>query len=497
MKSQFMLTCILGSAVFISPTTLGRALEVMTSQQRFSLASPMEVQEYVREIVKHINQTAEKILSIPSDLQTFENTLRPWNRLSAELISNFNHLNALAEEPSFSSTAVLEFIEDLHAFLMEVSQNSQLYGALVSCSQKITSDHASSPFQRHIASSFLKNNWSEFAHIRGSAQEKNSTETDFTVLNLKSADLPRDQGSDLAKRILSANADVVCIHEVGADDANDVYDALKEDYAHFLYVAANITATDFSGHHHHPSGMFIASKCSIEKVRFNRFQANSNNLNEGFFDFVIKNGNKSLGHIYVTNLQKDFYREVEAQKFMNIVEKMQEDILKIEEELIPFFLCGDFRALQPSEEGKILMDTYFRPEINQTEAPYALLLQSLPAFPHEILSSDYIISTTPVAMVDDYDGSLTLLKKENFYSMDDILKNICGNYWNENYTILCGHAEISGGRETDGSSKVEASVSTSTETDRGTVSFEVSGGVYQDKDGYNSGRVESTISIDW
>ncbi|MGE5196267.1 MAG: endonuclease/exonuclease/phosphatase family protein [Anaerolineae bacterium] len=471
----------------------GRALETISSQQDLSFTSPLEIQEYTREITQNVYQIIEKILSIPADQQTFENTLRPWNRLKGDLASSFNQLNALAEGSFFSSVAH-QAIEDFRMVFTEISQDNQLYEALIVCSQKINHNPASTPFELYIANQFLSNNRSELSHIRGSAQEKNTNETDFTVLNLKSADFPRGQALDLVKIISLANADVICIHEISVNDAHDVFHALQDDYAHFLYLDADSAVFHFSEYR---GGILIASKCNIEKARFNRAAASSTDLDEGFFDFIIKNGEESLGHIYITNFKEDPYKETQAHQFMSLIERMQGDILKMEEELIPFFLCGDFRALQSSQEGKILMDTYFRSENNRTEVVHALLLQSLPAFPHEVLSPEYSISTTSIALLGDYAGSVTLIKKENAYSIDDILKNIGGNYWNGNSTILCGHAEISGGRETDGSSKVEASVSTSTETDRGTVSFEVSGGVYQDQDGNNSGRIESTISIDW
>lgn len=103
MKSQFVLSCILSSIAFISPMP-GSALEVRTSHQGFSLGSPMEIQEYAKEMTNNARQIIEGILSISSDQQTFENTLKPWTRLVADLTSHLRQLDALAKAEPQSST---------------------------------------------------------------------------------------------------------------------------------------------------------------------------------------------------------------------------------------------------------------------------------------------------------------------------------------------------------------------------------------------------------
>lgn len=234
MKSQLILACILSSIAVILPLQ-GRALETGSFQQDLSFTSPLEIQKYAREITQNAYQMIEKILSIPSDQQTFENTLRPWNQLKGDLASSFKQLNELAEGSSLS-VAASQAMQDLRVFLMEISQDAELHDALIGYSLKINHNPAATPFERYIANQFLSNNRGEFAHLRGSVQEKNTNEIDFTILNLKSADFPIDQTLDLAKKISLAHADVICIHEISPNDAHDVFQALQEDYAHFLYL---------------------------------------------------------------------------------------------------------------------------------------------------------------------------------------------------------------------------------------------------------------------
>lgn len=65
------------------------------------------------------------------------------------------------------------------------------------------------------------------------------------------------------------------------------------------------------------------------------------------------------------------------------------------------------------------------------------------------------------------------------------------------FVVGKGHAEASGTKDSEGNSKGEISVSTSTETENGTFSTEVKGGVGTDKDGNTTGEIKGTISWDW
>jgi len=69
---------------------------------------------------------------------------------------------------------------------------------------------------------------------------------------------------------------------------------------------------------------------------------------------------------------------------------------------------------------------------------------------------------------------------------------------NENRIILSrNHAEVSYDRDDDGNKSLDASVSTSRETESGTVTGEIHGGVNQDKDGNTSTHFGGSIGIDF
>lgn len=68
----------------------------------------------------------------------------------------------------------------------------------------------------------------------------------------------------------------------------------------------------------------------------------------------------------------------------------------------------------------------------------------------------------------------------------------------ENTIILCGnHAEVSYDKDDDGNKTLDGSVSTSRETDNGTLSGEIHGGISQDKDGNTSTHFGGTIGFDF
>jgi endonuclease/exonuclease/phosphatase family metal-dependent hydrolase len=405
MKSRFILNCMLGSAVFI--TQLASGIAVAASERQSSLISSSEIQEYASDVAENIRKRAEAILSVPFDQQTFENTLKPWNRLSAQLFQDFNTLDALAKPSLPSIAAASQALDELYAYLLKITQDPQLYQALMGCSHKIAHDDAElDPFQRYIANRFINNGSNEPVYLHGSSEEKSNSARDLTILNLKSGFLPEGQASDLARTILSENADVVCIQDV-----YDLYEVLQDDYAHFIYAPSS-AILDLQ-EPHHDGGLLIASKYQLEQAQFNLLQADANNLNEGFFDFAIKNESTWLGHVYATHLKRDPLEEAVTLKFLQIMEKMQDDFSEIEEESMPFFLCGDLNTLQGSQESKTLMNTYFYPESSSSDTTCTLLLQSLPAFPNKGIGLNQAVSTTSMVLIGNHSGLLTVIKRES------------------------------------------------------------------------------------
>src|ERR1700688_3550976 len=235
MKSQSALNLVLGSVAFISQLASGIAIAAFEPQS--PLMTSREVWEYANDVAENIRKTAESILSIPSDEQTFENTLKPWNRLSAQFSRNLRMLHALEQSYSPLGITASEVSDNLRQFLLEFTQNSHFYQALMNCSQKTALNAELNPFQRYIANRFIKNRSNEPCYLHGSLEKNSNLLSEFTILNLKSAFLAENGFTDFCLKILSINADMVCIQEVFADGyAYDLYEALRDSYTHFMYI---------------------------------------------------------------------------------------------------------------------------------------------------------------------------------------------------------------------------------------------------------------------
>jgi hypothetical protein len=311
MKSQMNLACIFGSLLLTSH---------LAAESQFSLMA--------EEYVDNICRTANAIVNVPEGQQTFENTLRPWDRLSAKLKAD----SCAAEAQLPPNETASQMLNDLRAYLAEVSRDPELHQAMMSCSSSVVQNAELDPFQRYIGARFIKNGSSEPVYLQGESVEKNTAAADFALLNFKSS--ADGQFSDLISALLSEGIDVACIQDVLADaHAYDLYEAIRGNYAHFIYIPPGAVLEG-------SRGMLIASKYHIEQAQFNTLQGR----NEGFVDFILKNEDRTIGHIYATNLGKD---AVELQ----VVEKMQDDSSQVEGESFPFVLCGDLDSLQNSRNS--------------------------------------------------------------------------------------------------------------------------------------------------
>jgi hypothetical protein len=255
MKSRFGLTYMFRSAFlalqFILCVPLSAAI----------LMDSMEIEERVVLIAEKIDETAKAILSIAPEGHTFENTLKLWNQLSTELLQELDALN------SVDTMMTSQLSDYLQSYFMEVVQDPELSQILMDCSYKVAQNMEIDPFQRYVGSRLIENG-SEPVYFNGIAEEKNDVETVSNLLNFKS----EAQVSQLAYKILSANADAVCIHDIVADHhAYALYNTLKKNYAHFIYVPAR-SIFNFANSNQ-KKGMLIASKFNEDE--FGIFLAHS------------------------------------------------------------------------------------------------------------------------------------------------------------------------------------------------------------------------------
>ncbi|MGB7128252.1 MAG: endonuclease/exonuclease/phosphatase family protein [Candidatus Rhabdochlamydia sp.] len=188
---------------------------------------------------------------------------------------------------------------------------------------------------------FSENISDELIYLPGACVEKEESVINLHILNFESC--LKVPASLLAEFILSQDADVICIQDMDTHYAHDLYELLLGSYAHFLYMnpsSKKHAASSFDG-------FFIASKYPMENAQFNSFK-DPEKEGEGYLDFIIKNKNTPIGHIYLTHLQKD--PETQTLKFLEAVEKMKLDFLNTKEQIPSFVLCGKLSLLEDSEE---------------------------------------------------------------------------------------------------------------------------------------------------
>lgn len=223
-----------------------------------------------------------------------------------------------------------------------------------------------------------------FLYFKSSTPEKSGGQA-LTVLSLNACFVPgafpflhggaalpwQKRITPLAKKILEANPDIVCLQEVHAEDATyALYEALKNNYTHFYgAIGPRVLGFDLKTLGL-PSGLFVASKYSLEKPEFTLFAVSGFSMNYGVFDFLVKQGGNSLAHIYTTHMQSlnnDQFPEIRAVQLKQILEKLNRD-REAEAKAIPYFLCGDLNVPFGSKEPALeLIKTSFHDDYNKNQ----------------------------------------------------------------------------------------------------------------------------------
>jgi len=451
-----------------------------------------DINEYVNQAESNISKTLNHLISLPNDQRTTENMMKPWNRLANELLVNFNVLNFITKMDLPIKTEAAQAMHALQTFVFKaLLRNPALYRSFIAYMKMAAEKEGSlNPYERyqvynvlqsyeHIKNAFSKEEQEELAHLKalfangnmqpfiyleGKSQDNTYSQDNeaFTILTLNTCFMPGEfpflyggvilpwqkRVKPLAEKILSANADVVCLQEVFPEEASyALYEALKNHYIYF-YAAIGPRPLGFSINTIGlPSGLFVASKYPIEQPCFTLFSAVEFPINYGFFDFIVKNGKVTLGHVYTTHMHafnQELFVHIRTLQLKQILDKMQAD-LKTQKETMPFFLCGDlnvpYGSQEPSEalihacfydgynknittvnESTSTCTDYFsnyyfsfhqdskQIDPNFQILDYALLLKSLPSSPHhQLLCQEVQLNTELISMNDlrDPEGAIS------------------------------------------------------------------------------------------
>jgi exonuclease III len=213
----------------------------------------------------------------------------------------------------------------------------------------------------HIASKDTTN----FTYLQCGTEEKSLSDS-FTLLNLNVCFLPgglpllyggvlpwNDRIQKVADRILSLDADIICLQEVfERRSALGLYEKLKDRYSHFYLDIGpknfGLTHTDAGL----GSGLFVASKLPIKNPSFTPFQKKNENVNRGFFQFDIEKEGLKVARVFTTHLEA-FNDKVSQQNRHNQLETIIETMRKQKEVNgnAPLqILCGDLNIPWGSKE---------------------------------------------------------------------------------------------------------------------------------------------------
>lgn len=360
-----------------------------------------DVEKYVQYAEQNVQNTINNLVAIPAEEQTFANTMDPWNRLAGDLLVNFSTLTFVTQADLPSKSAAIQAMQKLQSFLfVTLMQNKELSRSLLNYTESALYNCPSlSGYEHYVLQCLLEsceknqilndekekvaelkalnieNEQVPFIYKKGSAQEKSNINSDLSILTLNTCFLPgkltflwggvaswKDRLSSMSEKILSSNADVVCLQEVFYEDAaKALYEKLKGTYAHFYFsigprpMGLSLHSLGFS------SGLFVASKYPMENPAFTLYKSAAFPMNYGAFDFVVKREGTSLAHIYTTHLQAldmPSFPQVRASQLQQVIDKMQSDSQNGDK--IPYFLCGDLNIpLGRNEPSETMLKTHF------------------------------------------------------------------------------------------------------------------------------------------
>lgn len=383
----------------------------MTDRTNILPITTDEVAKYVQTVQGNLVKTVNDLSAVPSHERNFNNTFKPWYRQASDLLASLGTLDYIGRSDLPGDE---EAIKGLQSVITQVYQIQVLDPTLRTClldSAKniLAGSGSGSPYEYHHIQCLLEDgdkikqalspeelqtldhlrtfnaprHKEPFLTLRGLATPKTnetSGKTAISVLTLNTCFTPgmlsyvhggvkpwNERIIPLTEKIRSTNADVVCLQEVFAEDASHaLYEALKDDYAYF-YGSIGPRPLGFSPERiGQSSGLFVASKYAIESPQFTQYTAALVPMNFGFFDFIVKDGSRSLAHVYTTHMQAlhaEGASQVRGQQIQQFIDRMTADAAASPQ--LPHFMCGDLNiAWGSGEPGEALIRAHFHDAYN-------------------------------------------------------------------------------------------------------------------------------------
>jgi endonuclease/exonuclease/phosphatase family metal-dependent hydrolase len=391
-------------AIIISTTSGGYFLSKPKISKETKLASvwsenipntEIKIDQYALQTKEIFDQDIEEFLSIDPNDRNFSNTITYWDRLGQRLTNRMRilksvyitgasketlaHADKAFEEikthvkAKLTSTphlllTIIDYVEKgMHDESLSSSENNYLYQLISSIQTSWLPplyQNRLDEIQKNIAlqpkESFT------FRKGFGTQKELDHQKPSITLLNLNVCFLPdhlpllyggmtpwNHRIEKMAQRLLELDADIICLQEVFDDKASEeLFQKLKEKYAYFYL---NIGAKNFGFSPETSllgSGLLVASKIALHTPRFVPFRDSTYQVNRGYFDFSIMQGNKVMAHIFNTHLEAfsgKHAEELRKKQLLSIVESMHK-CMNSPLEKTSYVLCGDLNIPWASYE---------------------------------------------------------------------------------------------------------------------------------------------------
>ena len=456
MKNSRIFTYVIGSTI-LSQLACGLSLEA----NNHSLKIHQELQEQAIHSAELVRLTADTTASIPEEDQTFENTLKPWIRLTAQIPSELHYLieNEIQQNPALS-LALLKFAHN-------APHNSRLNN-----------------YQRYLTHRFLNNAQqpveTNFIYLKGSSEEKTNTQSDFKILNFDADSFIDDQMSTFIEKIKLSDGDIIIMQNLtAADDVSTLSQLLKKDFAHFYIFEGPNTSCPY----------MIASKYKLENVQFTPFDTTQYNSHIGYYDFVITSGEKSLGHVYTVRSPKNEFNHFEYALMEQITLRMQEDFLANNQEM-PFLLI-DNHSHSDEETENLIKDCFTESKLGSKRI---LLLETPTSHAHK----DFAVMNALIPTFAHHSGLLITVSEPKHSILGTLTKNTLESITTKKLILTKRTGGASADSNTDGSQSAEAHITYSDQTESGNnYSASVSGSVSKDPEGNTSTGVHADVEFEF
>lgn len=393
------------SAVCIAGLLISVPIKLFTSKtSAVSVSSVSVIPKTISEVVAIKERTMAELADFVKNYRsiehrTFDNTVANWNVLRNKII-NINFLlsslgvvyadesvEATGKEAAIALTlalviqlnhevlpAIVSYLETTPLQSLTAAERKIVYLQLSEIPPQVMSSDIASRVEK-LKQQLAEYPMDAFEYRAGSGKEKQSSDGSFTILNLNvcgfAGILPmlyggptpwKERIDSLSQRIEAVDADVICLQELFDPEANEAfYQRLKSKYPYFyINIGPRVDVIGIS------SGLFVASKYKIDNPEFTLFSDREKVRSYGFFEFDIKSGAQTLGHITTTHLQPyptSKGQELRVKELEQVVETLQAKAEKLQ---VPFFFCGDLNIQWGSQEpAEQLLQTHFIDNYNQ------------------------------------------------------------------------------------------------------------------------------------